>query len=136
VTPTPTRTPSSTPAPSPSPSISVSSTPASTPSRTPSITPSTSLPACQCEYYDVTIDQSDIDNAIFNTDPCKANDTVYVEYQDCNNQTTLAQYSFAGTYTNSICVRKTSTPSVYYYNSNNQSFGSSFASDTNVDCCI
>jgi len=116
--------------------ISPSPTPSPTRSITPSRTPSPSFQPCNCEYYDVTIDQSDLDNAIFNTDFGKSNDTVYVEYQDCDNNTTISQYSFAGTYTNSICVRKTSTPSVYYYNSNSQSFGSSFASDTNVDCCF
>jgi hypothetical protein len=136
--PTPSNTPSNTPTntPTQTPSNTPTSTPPSTPASTPASTPTaTPVPVCECEYYDVTIDQDDLNNAIFNTDPGKANDTVYVEYQDCNNQTTLAQYSFAGTFTNSICVRKNTIPSVYYYASNSQSFGSSFASDTNVDCC-
>jgi hypothetical protein len=87
------------------------------------------------EYYDVTIEQSDIDNAIGNTEPGMANNTVYVEYQDCNNQTTLALYTVAGTYTNSICVAKTSTPSMFYYNFNSVVSGFSFLSGTNVHCC-
>jgi hypothetical protein len=134
LTPTPTPTPTSTPVP-PTPTPTPTNTPVP-PTPTPTSTPTPTPVSCNCEYYDVTIDQSDLDNAIFNTDFGKSNDTVYVEYQDCDNNTTISQYSFAGTYTNSICVRKTSTPSVYYYNSNSQSFGSSFASDTNVDCCI
>jgi hypothetical protein len=136
--PTPSNTPSNTPTQTPTqtPSNTPTSTPPSTPASTPASTPTaTPVPVCECEYYDVTIDQDDLDNAIGNTELGKANDTVYVEYQDCNNQTTLAQYSFANTYTNSICVRKNTIPSVYYYTFNSQTFGSSFASDTNVDCC-
>jgi hypothetical protein len=36
--------------------------------------------ACTCFYYDVIIDQIDLDDATGNTDPGKFDGTVYVDY--------------------------------------------------------
>jgi hypothetical protein len=133
--PTPTRTPSITPSRSITPSISVSSTPASTPSRTPSITPSTSTLACECQFYDVTIDQNDLDNATGNTDPGKDDGVVYVDYINCAGSPATAQYSFATYFPNSICAQSVS--SIYYYSFNFQT-AVSFSSVTGPgsDCCV
>jgi hypothetical protein len=139
VTPTPTRTPSSTPsstpAPSPSPSISVSSTPVSTPSRTPSITPSTSAPVVNCTFYDVSIDQGDLDDATGNTEPGKLNGVVYFDYVSCNGTPSQLQFSVADYYTNIACVRESTSQEIYYYFNNTKNLANfSFWSDNFTSC--
>jgi hypothetical protein len=137
--PTPTNTPSNTPTNSPTqtPSNTPTSTPPSTPASTPASTPtSTPAPVCNCQTYDVTITQQDIDDSFDNTETGKENSTVYVEYKDCNNDTIITGFSFASTYQICVNINGTPTPSVYYYNNNTKFFGTSSTSNTFVNCCI
>lgn len=86
ITPTPTNTSTNTPTP----------TPTTTPTTTPTETPTPSPTPCDCNYYDVKVDQIDLDNS----------DTgeVFVSYQDCGGNASIATYTVADYYFNSICV--------------------------------
>jgi hypothetical protein len=86
-------------------------------------------------YYDVVIDQTDLDDATGNSDPGKNDGTVYVDYTNSSGNPATAQYSLAGTFTNSICVETLSTPTIYYYKNNTSTapMGSS-VSDTSTSC--
>lgn len=100
----------------------------------------TSFISCQssstCYFYDVIIDQSDLDDATGNTDPGKSNNTLYVDYIDCSGNPQTKQYSLSGTFLNDICVDFTGTPipDIYYYNSNLKTvpFASSVSSTANL----
>jgi hypothetical protein len=93
--------------------------------------------ACTCFFYDVVIDQVDLDDATGNTGPL-LNNTVYVDYIDCNGSPQTNTYSSSGTNLNSICVDTTETPSpsIYYYkNDLPNPIGSSSVSATLNECC-
>ena len=94
--------------------------------------------ACTCFFYDVVIDQVDLDDATGNTGPL-LNNTVYVDYIDCNGSPQTNTYSSSGTNLNSICVDTTGIPfpSIYYYKNDLQTFpiGSSSVSATLNECC-
>ena len=94
--------------------------------------------ACTCFFYDVVIDQVDLDDATGNTGPL-LNNTVYVDYIDCNGSPQTNTYSSSGTNLNSICVDTTGTPSpsIYYYKNDLQTvpIGSSSVSATLNECC-
>lgn len=94
--------------------------------------------ACTCFFYDVVIDQVDLDDATGNSGPL-LNNTLYVDYIDCNGSPQTNTYSLSGTFLNNICVDTTGTPSpsIYYYKNNLQilPFGSSSVSVTLNECC-
>ncbi len=120
-----TPTPSNTQTPTQTPTQTSTQTPTQTPTRSP-------LP--NATTWDVIVTQSDLDDAVGNTEPGKNDGTVYVDYIASDGTPTTAQYGFASTYT--ICVKLNTppSPSIYYYNNNSQSFGSSSVSDTSVSC--
>jgi hypothetical protein len=99
-------------------------------------TTSTTAPVCSCAFYDVIISQSDLDDAANNTDP-NQNGLLFVEYYNCSSIFTIAQYSVAGTFTNSICVDLDSPPPIIYYYSFNNATAPTFSSlsATSIDCC-
>ena len=101
-------------------------------------TTTTEAPPCSCFTYDVIIGQDDLDDATGNTDPGKDNGIVYVEYTNCSGTPTVAQYSVAGTFLDSICVDTNAlSPTIYYYKNNTQTAPStSSISLTSNDCCI
>jgi hypothetical protein len=92
---------------------------------------------CNCFKFTVYIDQSELDNAYGNTDPGKLDNTLYVNYYDCDSNFQTAQYSIAGTYVENICVDTTGAqPTIYYYQDNftNNAILSTLT-NTNVECC-
>jgi len=94
--------------------------------------------ACTCFYYDVVIDQVDLDDAIGNTDPGKFDNTVYVDYIDCSGNSQQDLYTLSGTFLNDLCIDTTGTPSpnIYYYKNNTQIIGPiSSISQTLTECC-
>jgi hypothetical protein len=94
--------------------------------------------ACTCFYYDVIIDQIDLDDATGNTDPGKFDNTLYVDYIDCDGNPTTKLYGAAGTFIDDICVDTLSspTPNIYYYKNNNITAPfSSSVSQTLNECC-
>jgi hypothetical protein len=128
-TPTQTRTQTPTGTPTQTPTGTPPSTPASTPTQTPTRSP---LP--NSTTWDVVVTQDDLDNATGNTDPGKNDGTVYVDYIASDGTPTTAQYGFASTYTICVKLNELPSPTIYYYASNSQSFGSSSVSDTSVSC--
>jgi uncharacterized protein (TIGR02145 family) len=79
-----------------------------------------------CKYYDITISQTDIDNAVGNTNPAQ-NDVVFVNYIDCNGDPTNAIFDTAGFYPNFICVEDKGlvVPNFYQNNDNRLALNSS-----------
>lgn len=92
---------------------------------------------CNCFKFTVYIDQSELDNAYGNTDPGKLDNTLYVNYYDCDSNPQTAQYSIAGTYVENICVDTTGAqPTIYYYQDNfTNNAVLSTLTNTNVECC-
>ena len=114
-------------------------TSSSTTTTTSSTTTTTTTAApCNCFTYDVVVGQDDLDDATGNTDPGKDNGVVYVYYTNCEGNPTIAQYSVANTYLDSICVNIVSVPpTIYYYKNNLQTTPlSSSVSLTANECCI
>ena len=72
-----------------------------------------------CYFYDVTIVQTDIDNAVGNI--IEPNGTVIVSYTNCDGIPTESNYTVAGTYTDSICASDAGAVSVFYYQNDIQS---------------
>jgi hypothetical protein len=94
--------------------------------------------ACTCFYYDVIIDQTDLDDATGNTDPGKFDGTVYVDYIDCSGNSQQDLYTLSGTFLNDLCIDTTGSPApnIYYYKNNTQIVGpSSSVSQTLTECC-
>ena len=94
--------------------------------------------ACTCFYYDVIIDQIDLDDATGNTDPGKFDGTVYVDYIDCSGNSQQDLYTLSGTFLNDLCIDTTGSPApnIYYYKNNTQIVGpSSSVSQTLTECC-
>jgi hypothetical protein len=94
--------------------------------------------ACTCFYYDVIIDQIDLDDATGNTDPGKFDGTVYVDYIDCSGNSQQDLYTLSGTFLNDLCIDTTGSPApnIYYYKNNTQIVGpSSSVSQTLIECC-
>jgi hypothetical protein len=70
-----------------------------------------------CNFYTVYIDQIDINAATGNFS--EPNNTVFVNYTDCDGNPQTQSFSTAGFYTNVICVQELSIgPTVYYYQNN------------------
>lgn len=91
--------------------------------------------ACNCTYYDITVAQIDLDNATGNT--FFLNNTVYVDYVDCDGNNQTATKGSSGTSINFICVTATSTPqlSIYINDSQNAISVETFYTNTFTDCC-
>lgn len=92
---------------------------------------------CNCFKFTVYIDQNELNDAYGNTDPGKLDNTLYVNYYDCDSNFQTAQYSIAGTYVENICVDTTGAqPTIYYYQDNftNNAILSTLT-NTNVECC-
>jgi hypothetical protein len=71
-----------------------------------------------CNFYTLYIDQFDIDAATGNVS--QPNNAVFVNYTDCDGNPQTVSYSFAGTYTDVICVQDFSFgPTIYYYQNDN-----------------
>lgn len=56
-----------------------------------------------CKYYNVTISQSDLNNAVNNSDS-ELDGKVFISYTDCNGNPESITYSSAGTYSNAFCA--------------------------------
>jgi hypothetical protein len=67
-----------------------------------------------CKFYDVTISQTDLDNATGNTDP-NFNGKVFFDFTDCNSIPTTLDFTVAGTYTNAFCADNTQLIQISYY---------------------
>ena len=92
---------------------------------------------CNCFKFTIYIDSSELSDATGNTDPGKSDNTLYVNYIDCDGNPQTAEYVFGGTYPENICVDTTgSGPSIYYYQDNFTSQATlSTATNTFVECC-
>jgi hypothetical protein len=92
---------------------------------------------CNCFKFTVYIDQNELNDAYGNTDPGKLDNTLYVNYYDCDSNFQTAQYSIAGTYVENICVDTTGAqPTIYYYQDNfTNNAVLSTLTNTNVECC-
>jgi hypothetical protein len=94
--------------------------------------------ACTCFYYDVIINQIDLDDATGNTNPGD-NNTLYVDYIDCGGIPTTKSYTSAGSFPDDICVNTSSSPlpNIYYYKNNGSTvpLGGSSATQSLNSCC-
>ena len=89
-----------------------------------------------CFSYDVTIEQSWLDDSTGNTDS-NLDGKVYVEYFDCTiGSMTEKEYNTAGSYNSDICVSvQTPNPQVYYWKNNLQYLPTTpGATNTNIPC--
>jgi len=77
----------------------------------------TCLPTPPCNYFDITISQTDLDDATGNTNPSE-NGVVFVSYFDCSNVTQDTPFNTAGVYTNAICESGEYTGAYLYYSKN------------------
>ena len=88
-----------------------------------------------CKYYDITISQADIDNAVGNTNPAQ-DGVVFVNYIDCNGDPANAIFDTAGFYPNFICVidKGLVVPNFYQNNDNRLALNSSVTEQG--DCSV
>jgi len=70
-----------------------------------------------CNYYDIYVDQLDLDDATGNT--MFFDNTLYVSYDDCNNDPESQVYYITGSYDDSICVFDSGLVQVFYYKNDN-----------------
>ena len=70
-----------------------------------------------CNYFNVTISQSDLNNATGNNDP-DLDGKVFISYIDCNGEPTSIGYSSAGTYPNAFCADPSEAILALYWNEN------------------
>jgi uncharacterized protein (TIGR02145 family) len=68
-----------------------------------------------CIYYNVTINQQDLNNSINNSDP-ELDGKVFISYTDCNGEPTSIGYSSAGTYPNAFCADPSESIIALYWN--------------------
>lgn len=116
--------------------VTVVTTTTTTSTSTSTTTSSTTPVPCDCTYYDATINSSDIDNAISNTDT-SLNGKVWITYYDCETGTpTNISYTIAGTYDDAFCNNNVQgAPIIYYYTLDNPVYiVNSSVSNTGV-CC-
>lgn len=123
-----------TPTPSNTATITQSNTPSST--ECPILTPTPT--ECLCYSYDITITQQDLDDATGNTVPGRDNNTVFVQWQPCDESITQEKkYTVAGTYEDQICVSRNYLFSVeIFYWKNDASVYSGTSSSSQQNCCI
>lgn len=94
---------------------------------------------CDCTFYNLTINQTDIDDATGNTGTNQQYDgLVLVRYINCDGIETVEEYGLAGFYENQICVKSTIGGSVTltYWKNDQESAAISFATDTFIECCV
>ena len=70
-----------------------------------------------CNYFNVTISQSDLRNATGNSDP-DLDGKVFISYTDCNGEPTSIGYSSAGTYPNAFCADPSESIIALYWSEN------------------
>jgi len=133
-TPTPTVTETATPTPTvtetatPTPTVTETATPTPTPTPTP-----TATGPCNCKYYDVNVSQDDLDEATGNT--LFLDNTLYVEYTDCDNNVQIKTYDVAGTYTDDFCALDNTFIYVNYYKNDNITVPQFSGVAQQGDCC-
>lgn len=126
---TPTRTATSTPTQTATRTV----TPTNTPTRT--STPTPSVP-CNCTTFNVTISQTDINNATGNSFFSSQNGKVSLLYDQCNGSSVVNDYTSSGTYT--VCVNNTInqvSASLYYYANDLPIFTPIVSTLTNTQQC-
>ena len=87
-----------------------------------------------CNFYDITISQLDLDSAIDNDNFFFFDNTVYVDYIDCDGNPQTTTFGSATTYPDAICVSGSTLPILYYYISNIQ-FPAFYSSSTQEGPC-
>ena len=70
-----------------------------------------------CRNFNVTISQSDLNNATGNNDP-ELDGKVFISYMDCNGEPTSIGYSSAGTYPNAFCADPSEAILALYWSEN------------------
>jgi hypothetical protein len=116
------------------PITTTTTTTTTTSTTTTTTTTTTAPPIVNCTFYDVYVDQGDLDNATGNTESGKLNGVVYFDYISCNGTPSQLQYSIADYYTNSACVQELTLQDVYYYSNNLKSTGASYSTDNFTPC--
>jgi len=133
VTPTNTETPTETQTPTPTPTETETPTP--TPTITQTLTPTTTQ--CICNYWDVSINNTELLSATGNT--LYANNTIYVGYKTCAGLGTVTDtilYTVPGLYTDSFCNYASSIPQIYYF-VNDVPVNATLSTITNTNnCCV
>lgn len=96
---------------------------------------------CECTFYELTIDQEDIDDATGNTGSFEQyNNLVLVKYTNCDGNETVEEYGIAGFYENQLCIKQTIGGGPIITRFKDDLEGSvntaiSFATDTLIECC-
>jgi hypothetical protein len=98
-----------------------------------STTTTTTAGPCDCKFYDVNVSQDDLDDATGNT--MFLDNTLYVEYTDCDNNQQTKTYDIAGTYTNDFCALDNTFIYVNYYKNDNIAVPQFSGVDVQGDCC-
>lgn len=109
--------------------------PSQTPTETPSPTPT--IPQCSCTYYDVFVSSTDLSDATGNSNPFQ-NNTLFLNYYDCNNVFVESSNSTPGFIANALCATSIAAPgSYYYYKNNNLTIASpnTYVTNNFTDCC-
>lgn len=70
-----------------------------------------------CNYYTITVSQLDLDDATGNSSVF--DNTLYVDYYDCNGDPQTVIYDFSGVYTNDFCANDFPSLTLYYFKNNN-----------------
>jgi hypothetical protein len=90
---------------------------------------------CDCEYYDITVFETDVLDATGNTGPLEQyNNLVVYRFTNCDNviQEVVAE---TGTYINALCVKDGTTVSITYYKNNEELSAISSANGNGTPCC-
>lgn len=87
---------------------------------------------CECFFYDVIIDQGELDASSGNT--IYFNSTIYLEYVDCTTGLEFSAYTSSGTFLDDVCVRGEIIGMYYYQDDVLVDCVISTATTTNV-CC-
>lgn len=93
-------------------------------------------PECNCEFYNVTVSNTDILDATGNIGVLEAyNNVVVYRFTNCNDVYQEIIAPDAGTFNNVLCVKDGTTISITYYKNNNELAAISSASETGIPCC-
>lgn len=93
-------------------------------------------PVSTCRYWEASISQIDIADAIGNVANPTRNGIVFVGYQDCNGNEQLAPFGMEGSFNQAFCAMDGATVTgPYYYKYDNQvSASNSMVQMTEVPC--
>lgn len=93
-------------------------------------------PECNCEFYNITVSNTDILDATGNIGVLEAyNNVVVYRFTNCNDVLQEITAPDSGTFNNVLCVKDGTTISITYYKNNIELSALSSANPTGIPCC-